>query len=177
MTVKMENIKMEKLDALLNDEEYKETVKKLETLEQNRKFCRHHMVHFLDVARIAYILSLENKTGLSKELIYAAALIHDIGRVKEYTEGISHAKAGAKIGRRLLLRAGFSESEAELVAKAILGHSGRAKTAAEAAASGPEQQLAEILYRADKLSRACFGCEARGACYWAEEKKNMTVYY
>lgn len=174
---KMEKIKMTKLDALLNNKEYTEMVRKLEALEANRKFCRHHMAHFLDVARIAYILSLENQMNLSKELIYAAALIHDIGRVKEYTEGIPHDEAGAKIGRRLLMNAGFTEREAEAAAGAILRHRGKRKRGQEIGSQDAGDLLAEILYRADKLSRACFFCEAREECYWAEEKKNMTVYY
>ncbi|MGI6684337.1 MAG: HD domain-containing protein [Bacillota bacterium] len=63
-----------------------------EQQEINREFCCHQMQHALDVARIYYILFLEKyQDGISsdlknmsvdqtKELIYATALLHDIGR-------------------------------------------------------------------------------------------------
>ena len=38
------------------------------------------MRHFLDVARLAWIAGLEQGLGLDKEIVYAAALLHDIGK-------------------------------------------------------------------------------------------------
>ena len=61
--------------------------------EKNRIFCRHGMDHLMDVARIAYIENLEKNCGISKEIIYGAALLHDIGRYLQYTEGIPHERA------------------------------------------------------------------------------------
>ena len=55
---------------------YKEEIKKW---EEDRPFCGHDVSHLLDVARIACILSLEEKCEVSKEYIYTAALLHDIG--------------------------------------------------------------------------------------------------
>ena len=37
--------------------------------------------------------------------------------------------------------------------------------------------LAGILYRADKMSRCCFGCRAEKECNWSTEKKNMEIQY
>ena len=37
------------------------------------------------------------------------------------------------------------------------------------------QDIDIVLYRADKLSRNCFLCDAREDCYWPEERKNRTI--
>ena len=42
------------------------------------------MGHLLDVARLAWIFNLEANQEISKERIYAAALLHDIGRHIQY---------------------------------------------------------------------------------------------
>ena len=41
-----------------------------EKAEKNRKYCLHNINHFLDTARIAYILSLENNLKIPKDNIY-----------------------------------------------------------------------------------------------------------
>ena len=80
---------LEKVNAILNNRTYKEYLNKLAQLEKDRIFCNHNMEHFLDMARIAYIMVLEEGLLYSKEIIYAIGLLHDIGRVKQYEEGIS----------------------------------------------------------------------------------------
>ena len=71
---------MERIQKILNHPLYQEQFKLLQDAEKDREFCRHTMEHFVDVARLMYIYTLEEKTNVSKELIYAAALLHDIGR-------------------------------------------------------------------------------------------------
>lgn len=44
------------------------------------------MSHLLDVARIAYIRNLEKGYGFRKDVIYAAAVLHDIGKALQYEE-------------------------------------------------------------------------------------------
>ena len=63
---------------------YVSSYQRLQELEQERIFCCHQMNHLLDTARIAYILSLERGIGISKEAIYAAAILHDIGKGRQY---------------------------------------------------------------------------------------------
>ena len=63
--------------------------------EKDRKFCRHGMEHLLDVARLMYIEALEAGEDAPRDLIYAAALLHDIGRSQ--THSIMHAVIGAHI--------------------------------------------------------------------------------
>ena len=59
--------------------------------ELNRKFCCHNIEHSLDVARIGYIMILEQNLNIDKELFYAAALLHDAGRYS----GTPHNESGA----------------------------------------------------------------------------------
>ena len=136
-------------------------------LEQDRVFCRHDRAHLLDVARLAYMENLERGLGVDKELIYAAALLHDIGRHLQYTKNIPHDEAGAQLAEIIMAACGFSPAEREEVAQAILQHRGGGARSRDG--------LAALRYRADKASRACLICAAEPKCNWSREKKNMTI--
>ncbi|MGI6678183.1 MAG: HD domain-containing protein [Dehalobacterium sp.] len=132
--------------------------------ELNREFCCHQLEHALDVARIFYILCLEGERlpelkHLSgpeiKELVYVIALLHDIGRWKQYLDpSLDHAREGAILAKPILQDVGFSEETINLALSAIADHR-------KHSASG----LGSILYRADKLSRNCHHCQAQHKCY------------
>ena len=85
----------------------------------------------------------------------------------QYTEGTGHHVASADIGRKILDDAGYTPEETEEICRAILSH--RNREAAEKTALG------RILYRADKISRACYACPAAKACNWSDEKKTPGV--
>ena len=136
--------------------------------EKDRIFCRHTMEHFLDVARLMYLYNLEEQRGLDKEIIYAAALLHDIGRYEQIKNGTPHDLASAKLAQIILSDCGFSKESVHLITDAILHHRGNG--------SETESVLAQFLYRADKKSRNCFCCPACQECNWSEEKKNMEIY-
>ncbi len=158
---------MKRFKQLLQDEELLQLWQRMEELEKERIYCRHGLSHALDVARIGYIIILEEQYGISKEIFYTTALLHDLGRVLQYEKGISHHEAGVQIAREYLVRHGFKENEIELICDAISSHK-----------HGPEHsayQLADVLYRGDKLSRNCFACKAQDTCYWAQEKRNQTI--
>lgn len=74
------------------DSEYQNLLSEIEDLKKERVYCKHDLAHFMDVARIASLIWIEEGSSveLNKDIIYAAALLHDIGRVIEYNEGISH---------------------------------------------------------------------------------------
>ena len=127
------------------------------------------MSHFLDVARIAALLNEEEDLGIPKECIYATALLHDIGRHVQYEDGTPHELAGAVLARDILEDTGFEKAEQELILEAIRNHRNR-----DAAC---ERNLCGILYRADKLSRPCFACDAAEQCNWDEGKKNRKLRY
>ena len=158
---------MERVNRILEHDGYQECLRKNEAAEKDRRFCRHDMAHFLDVARIAWILNLQEEAGVGQELIYAAALLHDCGRWRQYEDGTPHEKASAQIAPQILVECGFAEEERESILAAIREH--RNPKSAETAG------LTGLLYRADKLSRSCFSCKAEAKCNWPEGKKNRKI--
>lgn len=91
---------MDRVNQIWRHPVYQEHYKKIQELESERIFCRHTPEHFLDVARLMYIYALEKHLELPKELIYAAALLHDIGRAQQYQYNIPHDIAGVEIDRK-----------------------------------------------------------------------------
>lgn len=160
---------MERIDKILKHDLFIENLKKNKAAEAERCFCRHDMTHFLDVARIGVILNMKEQQGVAEELIYAAGLLHDIGRHRQYSEGIPHEQASAEIAPDILKDCGFDEKETSVIVEAILCH----RDSASAEAEG----LKGILYRADKASRACFACEAERDCNWKDNRKNLKILY
>lgn len=159
------NKDMTRVNQIWNHPDYQKSLHNIESLEQERIFCGHDAGHLLDTARLAYIENLELDLGISKEIIYAAALLHDIGRGLQYTEGIPHHEGGVRIVAPILRACGFSDRETEEILEAIGDHRDPSvKT---------KKDLAGILYRADKGSRCCFSCPAMSACNWSMEKKNL----
>ena len=158
---------MERIRRLCGHPLFQEQLSLLTEAEKDRIFCRHTMEHFLDVARIMYIYRLEDGCGPEKELIYAAALLHDIGRHEQLLHGTPHHEAGAEIAGRILPECGFSLRETLEVQNAIGAHRPSSEPCSGA--------LADYLRRADKQSRCCFCCPAQDACNWPEDKKNRYI--
>lgn len=158
---------MKRIDAIWRHETYQSCLEKLSKWEEKREYCRHTPKHFLDVARITWILALEAKMPAEKEIIYAAGLLHDIGRFRQYEEGIPHEQASAQIAEEILKDCGFEESEQEQVLELIRSH--RIKERENS------QSLSGLFYQADKLSRNCFSCPVKEKCDWTEEKKNLSI--
>ena len=112
---------MDRVNQIWGHPVYQEHYKKIQELESERSFCRHTPEHFLDVARLMYIYALEEHLELPKELIYVAALLHDIGRAQQYQYNIPHDIAGVEIAREILTDLHFAEQEKELILYSI-GH-------------------------------------------------------
>ena len=160
---------MERIDRILGNEKYRYYLELNKDAEKERIFCRHDIGHFLDVARIGWILVLEKGLLLEKEVVYAAALLHDIGRHLQYAKGVPHEKASAELAQEILKECGFDDKETDVIVEAIGKH--RDKSVAG------EENLNGILYCADKASRACFSCEAETLCDWKQDKKNKKILY
>lgn len=158
---------MERINQICCHPLWKESYEKIQELEKDRIFCGHDMVHFLDVARIAYIETLERRLGISRELIYSAALLHDIGRHLQYTRNIPHEQGSCILAEQILKDCGYEEEDRKQVLEAIRAH--RSKETEKL------DNLAGVLYRADKKSRKCLFCRARKECDWPEKKKNLVV--
>ncbi|WP_196603246.1 HD domain-containing protein [Pectinatus haikarae] len=148
---------------------FQKSYKKIVHYEKDRSFCRHDMTHFLDVARIAMILNNKEQLQINEDLIYAAALLHDIGRHKQYKNGENHAAASVPIAECIMRDCSFSDEETESIIKAISMH--RNEEIKEQA------DLCGLLYRADKMSRSCFCCKVNAKCSWPEEKKGNKLIY
>jgi len=146
---------------------YRENFVKLQEFEKDRIFCRHSFEHFLDVARIAYIINLEQNLGIEREIIYAAALLHDIGRAMQYENAVPHDKAGAEISELILSDCGFLDDEKRMIINAILSHR---------KGNDEGDKLSSIIYTADKTSRQCYMCKAQKDCNWTMEKRNLEIY-
>ena len=164
---------MDRILHILNHPLYKEQYAHLQEAEKDRVFCRHTMEHFLDVARIMYIFYLERQNaagtdaGAEKEIIYAAALLHDIGRCEQITAGTPHHTAGAYLAGVILPKCGFTEEETARIQRAIENHRQEDTPGGDT--------LSRWLYRADKLSRNCFCCAAAPLCNWPDTKKNHGI--
>ncbi len=159
---------MKRVELLLKDALYIEYLKRNSDEENTAKYCQHGLNHHIDVARIAYILVLEHNdlnyfvkdSGVSgklaaKECIYAAGLLHDIGKWQEYRTGTDHASYGAKLAREILPRAFFNPVEIDMICRAIYEHRN---------ISRDMSFLGERIHRADNLSRICGQCEDRNDC-------------
>lgn len=157
---------MKRVNAILGHPLFLQRLGRLEELEADRPFCRHDLAHLLDVARLMWIAALEEGRALDRERIYAAALLHDIGRADQIERGVPHEEAGAQLAAQILPEAGFSPDELADVLDAIRAHRG---------GTGARSELGDLLYRADKAGRPCWRCAAREMCNWPEEKKNAGI--
>jgi len=169
---------LERFSLILEHPLFVEKLERINELERERLFCGHGMEHLLDVARIAYILYLESRpeqasgapissSEFSKEMFYAAAFLHDIGRARQYEDGTPHEQESARLAEMILPECGFDASESELMLDAILAHRtkiGKGRTG-----------FVGFLYRADKLSRRCCDCAVADECDW--ELKNIRLEY
>ncbi|MBR6402037.1 MAG: HD domain-containing protein [Eubacterium sp.] len=157
---------MERVSAIMADDRYIKRMEEIKQAEVSRKYCRHGYEHLLSVARIAYILSLEDNLDIKKDVIYGTALLHDIARFSELEKKTNHRIAGPVLAKPILTDAGYSAEEVKEMCEAIELHG-----------TFPDETgtLAAILYRADKLSRNCFDCEMTDTCNWPDERKNLKV--
>ena len=157
---------MNRIDRIIQNPQYADTLKRLQVLETDRIFCRHDISHFMSVARLMWIQVLEQQLPVDREVVYAAALLHDIGRVAQVEHGIPHEQASAEFAQQILPDAGFNQEELREVTAAILSHRKESTTST----------LGRILYQADKRSRACWCCSASDLCNWPDEKKNKGIF-
>ena len=160
---------MDRINQILHHPLFKTYMEANAVKEQERIFCRHNMEHVMDVARIAYILNIEEEHQVSKDMIYATALLHDIGRHVQYETGEKHAYVSARLAPEILCDCGFKEDEIAEIVDAIYYHSDKS----DAYGKG----LRSLIAKADRMSRACFSCPATKECKWSEERKNYQVLW
>lgn len=152
-------------NKIIENHLFKKAMKYINQKEETRIFCRHGIEHCLDVARIAYILALENNINISKDIVYSTALLHDIGRAFDDAE---HNKKGVDIAEKILIECDYSNEEISEIKSAILNHRRDVISL---------NNLSDIISKADKLSRQCYNCKAQTECYWTEERRNKYIKY
>lgn len=163
---------MPRVEAVWRHPVFQREYIRLTELERERVFCRHDIRHLMDTARIMWAHNLELELGVDREVIYATALLHDIGKAAQYEGAGEHEIVGAAIAAEILvnLPAGcvFAPEEREMMLTAIRGHR-RLREGAE--------PLERLLFQADKASRTCFACpeDVRARCSWSDAKKNLSI--
>lgn len=160
---------MDRLKKIINDSFYQDCLSKNAHRETRRRYCRHDLKHMMDVSDISCKIMEESgrlnimaaEAGLkdrnrAREVVCAAALLHDIARWIQYDTGEDHAQAGARLAVGVLVRAGFDDAEIKTVVRAITEHRREM----------PDSSLLGfVLFLADDLSRDCLGCRARKDCH------------
>jgi len=160
---------MARVNQLLDHEDYICYMEKINELERERRFCKHGFEHGLSVARIAYSYLLEKGAiSLSKEGIYAAALLHDIGRWVEYQTGEDHAEASARLALPLLETCGFDSEDIRVILEGIREHRRHH--------DDNLTLLGVALAIADDWSRDCRYCSAQTQCYKFKPTMKQIVY-
>ncbi len=156
---------MDRVRTIIDDADYRQYLNLIAEAEEERIYCRHDYHHALYVARLTYLLALDDRLEtLSREkaLLYAAGLLHDIGRWLEYSTGEDHCIASARLAEPILKRAGFRQNEIDVICNGVREHRSPSKS-----------QLGGLLAKADDLSRDCYRCQSTDTCYKAEEMLQM----
>ena len=111
---------MKFVNRLLSNQTFLLLQNRLDKQEKDRIFCKHGLEHSLDVARIAQLMNLELGFLQNKEEIYLSALLHDLGRVEQYENGIPHEKAGVIIAKKNLEEIEYPKELWDPIIKRIL---------------------------------------------------------
>jgi uncharacterized protein len=80
--------------------------------------------HTLDHTRRVYTLSrrIGEDLPISRRVVQAAALLHDVGRLKESEIGVSHSILSGEMSKPLLQELGYTSTEIEQITEAIRTH-------------------------------------------------------
>lgn len=159
---------MNKIEQIRNHPLFLQEYDRLQRMEAGRTYCGHDMEHFLDVARVCWIQTLEQNLPLTKDIVYAAGLLHDIGKGLQYEQGTPHHIASAQLAEKILPECGYTPEEITPVVEAIKLH------------RKPQEHdhpLVTLLYFADKKTRLCFCCKAAAECNWSDEKRTKEIAY
>ncbi len=150
-------------------EEKYEKIKKI--AEEYFKGCDagHDINHALRVYDLCLKLT-QGLKGVDLEVLQLAALLHDIGGLKELgdkTGKVCHARESAKMAQKILKNLKYPQEKIDKVIHCILAH--RHRTGAKA-----ETKEAKILFDADKLD--ALGALGVARAYIWIGKNNAKIY-
>lgn len=154
-----------KTGFILQNEHFNLLLCELNKLEENRLYCKHDISHLVEVARIMLEINNSNSLSIPHDIIVATALLHDIGRVNEYKFGTDHRVAGTNDITQILTECGYSNKDIPTIIDAISKHDKQSN-----------DDLSNLLYKADKLSRPCYTCKAKNTCKWDKNLQNERYY-
>lgn len=156
---------MKRVDNIIYHELFRSSLNQIDRFEEDRIFCRHTIEHLLSVARMMLLFAMEEGIAIPKDVIYATALLHDLGRAYQCQNGEDHAMAGISLAQEILKDCAYEREEQEDILAAIKNHNKKES----------HNDLGRLLQKADKLSRNCFLCPAFHECYWPEGEKNRGI--
>lgn len=162
---------MEFVDRIFRNPAYNEYLRLNAEAEKDRQFCIHNLQHALDVARIAYIIALERKLTIDKEIIYVTALLHDIAKWRQYEAGVDHAAEGAVLAAAILEDIGIGKQDEELILDAIRSHRWKGNK------RDSRSLLGDLIYDSDKASRLCIRCPEICECNWYADGSKPSFKY
>jgi len=116
-----------------------------EIVEKELSCSAHQMDHVMRVYNLC--LSLSKNEDIDLDVLKAAALLHDIARIKEDNDSsgnTDHAILGAEMAGPILQELGFSQEKIKHIQDCIISH--RYRTI-----NRPKTKEAQILFDADKL--------------------------
>lgn len=125
----------------------REKMKKIEkiakTFFEGASGC-HDWRHVERVRNVAFHIA--KREGADREIVEAAALLHDIGRKEEMESkgAICHAEKGAVMARDILEKLGIDKEAIEAIAHCVASHRYRKGNI-------PETLEAKVIFDADKL--------------------------
>lgn len=164
-------------EKVLEHATYQDRLAKLALMEEQRVFCKHDLEHSLEVARIALQVARGNDLQISEDVIKTTALLHDMGRVEQYEQGVSHVEASVAFAREILLLLDTDNTMIDVICDAIQNHSRRDLAKERFANAFAISTLKELISHADQFSRKCYMCRAYDACKWHPEEKIQKEYY
>ena len=116
-----------------------------EIVEKELSCSAHQMDHVMRVYNLC--LSLSENEDIDLDVLKAAALLHDIARIKEDNDSsgnTDHAILGAEMAGPILQELGFAQEKIKHIQDCIVSHRYRTK-------NRPKTKEAQILFDADKL--------------------------
>ncbi|KYK36254.1 MAG: phosphohydrolase [Theionarchaea archaeon DG-70-1] len=140
-----------------------------EIVEKELSCSAHDMDHVLRVYHLCLHLA-EGEPDIDTDCLKAAALLHDIARVKEDTDTtgeIDHALLGVQMADKILEDLHYPPEKRELINHCIRTHRFRSTV-------NPQTKEAKILFDADKLD--VLGAVGVARCFMVAGRYNETLY-
>lgn len=142
----------------------------LKNIVQKELACSAHSLdHVLRVYNLCVYLS-KHENDVDTDILYPAALLHDIARVKESTDksgSIDHAVLGSEIAENILVKMNYSKDSIDKIKHCIITHRFRS-------GNEPQSIEAKILFDADKLD--AIGAVGIARCFMLSGQYGQRLY-